>query len=88
MDMRSKINFAKNCHASTGFYGTSGLIAQNNFIPTRILDVRAWNGFSTNNVKKICTHAHYTCIEAGPKHEYELKKCADKVLTTDIYNLI
>ena len=46
---------------------------KNNFIPTRILDVGAWNGFWTNNVKKIWPDAHYTCIEAGPKHEKKLK---------------
>ena len=46
---------------------------ENNFIPTRILDVGAWNGFWTNNVKKIWPDAHYTCIEAGPKHEKKLK---------------
>lgn len=46
---------------------------ENNFIPTRILDIGAWNGFWTNNVKKIWPDAHYTCIEAGPKHEKKLK---------------
>ena len=46
---------------------------ENNFIPTRILAVGAWNGRWTNNVKKIWPDAHYTCIEAGPKHEKKLK---------------
>ena len=46
---------------------------ENNFIPPRILAAGAWNGFWTNNVKKIWPDAHYTCIEAGPKHEKKLK---------------
>ena len=44
------------------------------FKPTRILDIGAWNGFWTNNVKQIWPDAHYTCIEAGPKHEKKLKE--------------
>ena len=47
---------------------------KNEFTPTRILDIGAWNGFWTNNVKKIWPDAHYTCIEAGPKHEKKLKE--------------
>ena len=47
---------------------------KNKFTPTRILDIGAWNGFWTNNVKKIWPDAHYTCIEAGPKHEKKLKE--------------
>ena len=50
-----------------------------NFKPTTVLDIGAWNGFFTRRLKHIWPDAHYTCIEAGPKHEYELKKCADKV---------
>ncbi len=46
---------------------------ENNFNPTKILDIGAWNGFWTNNVKEIWPDAHYTCIEAGPKHEQRLK---------------
>ena len=44
------------------------------FMPTKILDIGAWNGFWTNNVKKIWPEAEYTCIEAGPKHEKRLKE--------------
>ena len=47
---------------------------ENKFMPTRILDIGAWNGFWTNNVKKIWPEAHYTCVEAGPKHEKKLKQ--------------
>ena len=43
-------------------------------MPTRILDIGAWNGFWTNNVKPIWPDANYTCIEAGPKHERRLKE--------------
>ena len=51
---------------------------KNNFMPKRILDIGAWNGFWTNNVKKIWPHAEYTCIEAGPKHEKRLKQITKK----------
>jgi FkbM family methyltransferase len=44
------------------------------FMPARILDIGAWNGFWTKNVKTIWPDANYTCIEAGPKHERRLKK--------------
>jgi FkbM family methyltransferase len=47
---------------------------EENFNPTKILDIGAWNGFWTNKVKEIWPDAHYTCIEAGPKHEQKLKK--------------
>ena len=50
---------------------------ENNFIPSRILDIGAWNGFWTNNVKHIWPDAHYTCIEAGPKHEKKLKEVSN-----------
>ena len=50
------------------------------FTPAKILDIGAWNGFWTNNVKTIWPDAHYTCIEAGPKHEQKLKK-----ITTDYH---
>jgi len=49
---------------------------ENNFNPTKILDIGAWNGFWTNNVKEIWPDAHYTCIEAGPKYEKHLKEIA------------
>ena len=50
---------------------------EKNFNPIRILDIGAWNGFWTKNVKEIWPNAHYTCIEAGPKHEKKLKDIAD-----------
>ena len=50
------------------------LKADNGFMPTRILDIGAWNGFWTKNVKPIWPDANYTCIEAGPKHERRLKE--------------
>ncbi len=52
----------------------SQLKVKSNFNPGRILDVGAWNGFWTKNVKEIWPNAHYTCIEAGPKHEKKLKE--------------
>lgn len=50
------------------------LKVEKNFTPARILDIGAWNGFWTKNVKEIWPDAHYTCIEAGPKHEKRLKE--------------
>ena len=49
------------------------LKVEKNFNPSKILDIGAWNGFWTKNVKEIWPDAHYTCIEAGPKHEKKLK---------------
>lgn len=51
-----------------------------NFTPSKILDIGAWNGFWTKNVKSIWPDAHYTCIEAGQKHEGRLK-----MLTEDVH---
>jgi FkbM family methyltransferase len=45
-----------------------------NFIPKKILDIGAWNGFWTKKVQGIWPDAEYTCIEAGPKHEKSLKQ--------------
>ena len=47
---------------------------EDSFTPDRILDIGAWNGFWTNKVKQIWPDAHFTCIEAGPKHEQRLKE--------------
>jgi FkbM family methyltransferase len=53
------------------------LKSKQEFMPLRILDIGAWNGFWTKNVKPIWPDAHYTCIEAGPKHERRLKEVTD-----------
>ena len=45
------------------------LKVEKDFAPARILDIGAWNGFWTKNVKQIWPDAHYTCVEAGPKPE-------------------
>ena len=50
------------------------LKAEHDFMPAKILDIGAWNGFWTNNVKEIWPEAEYTCIEAGQKHEKKLKE--------------
>jgi FkbM family methyltransferase len=50
------------------------LKVEENFNPSKILDIGAWNGFWTKNVKEIWPDAHYTCIEAGPKHDKKLKE--------------
>lgn len=47
---------------------------EKNFEPGTVLDIGAWNGFWTNNVKPIWPDAVYTCIEAGAKHEHKLKE--------------
>lgn len=50
---------------------------ENGFMPSRILDIGAWNGFWTKKVKPIWPDAHFTCIEAGPKHEKRLKELTE-----------
>jgi FkbM family methyltransferase len=50
------------------------LKVEKKFAPARILDIGAWNGFWTKNVQKIWPDAHYTCIEAEPKHEKKLQE--------------
>jgi len=50
------------------------LKVEHGFMPAKILDIGAWNGFWTNNVKPIWPDAVYTCIEAGSKHERKLKE--------------
>lgn len=50
------------------------LKTEKKFMPTTVLDIGAWNGFWTTNVKKIWPEAEYTCIEAGQKHEQKLKQ--------------
>ena len=52
----------------------TNLKIKENFMPSKILDIGAWNGFWTKNVKPIWPGAEYTCIEAGPKHEKKLKE--------------
>lgn len=53
------------------------LKTENNFTPTKILDIGANIGFWTTNVKAIWPDAEFTCIEAGPKYEKHLKGIAD-----------
>ena len=48
------------------------------FKPKKILDLGAWNGIWTREVKEFWTDAHYTCIEAGTKHKPRLKECANE----------
>ena len=48
-------------------------LAKLNFKPKSVLDIGAWNGYWTKKVKKIWPDAEYTCIEAGPKYEKNLK---------------
>ncbi len=35
------------------------------FKPKKVLDLGAWNGIWTREVKEFWPDAHYTCIEAG-----------------------
>jgi len=56
------------------------------FIPKKILDLGAWNGRWTNEVKKFWPDAHYTCIEAGEKHKGRLLNCANKVFIAVLGN--
>ena len=56
------------------------------FTPKNILDLGAWNGIWTREVKKFWPDAHYTCIEAGEKHKGRLLKCANEVFITVLGN--
>jgi FkbM family methyltransferase len=49
------------------------------FSPKKVLDLGAWNGRWTREVKEFWPDAHYTCIEAGEKHRQRLRLCADKI---------
>jgi len=49
------------------------------FSPKKVLDLGAWNGRWTREVKEFWPNAHYTCIEAGEKHRQRLRLCADKI---------
>ena len=50
------------------------LKAEQDFSPTKILDIGANIGHWTKSVKEIWPDADYTCIEAGPKYEKHLKE--------------
>ena len=56
------------------------------FKPKNILDLGAWNGIWTREVKEFWPDAHYTCIEAGKKHEGRLLKCANQVFIAVLGN--
>ncbi len=56
------------------------------FKPNTVLDLGAWNGIWTREVKEFWPDAHYTCIEAGKKHENRLLKCANKVFIAVLGN--
>ena len=53
------------------------LKAERNFYPKKILDIGAWNGIWTKQVRSIWPDAKFTCIEAGHKHEKHLIEIAD-----------
>jgi FkbM family methyltransferase len=54
---------------------------EHHFNPKKILDIGAWNGIWTKEVKTIWPEAKFTCVEAGQKHEKHLK------LLTDDYHI-
>ena len=56
------------------------------FKPNTVLDLGAWNGIWTRAVKEFWPDAHYTCIEAGKKHEGRLLKCANEVFIAVLGN--
>jgi len=56
------------------------------FKPNTVLDLGAWNGIWTREVKEFWPDAHYTCIEAGKKHEGRLLKCANEVFIAVLGN--
>ena len=49
------------------------------FYPKKVLDLGAWNGRWTREVKEFWPKAHYTCIEAGEKHKRRLRLCANRI---------
>ena len=57
-----------------------------NFKPNTVLDLGAWNGIWTREVKEFWPDAHYTCIEAGKKHEGRLLECANDVFIAVLGN--
>ena len=57
-----------------------------NFKPNTVLDLGAWNGIWTREVKEFWPDAHYTCIEAGKKHEGRLLECANNVFIAVLGN--
>ena len=61
------------------FYLKNVLKEQHGFVPKKVLDVGAWNGFWTKNCKTFWPDAHYTCVEAGAKHLKKLQDCANEV---------
>ena len=56
------------------------------FKPKKVLDLGAWNGIWTREVKEFWPDAHYTCIEAGEKHKGRLLKCANEVFIAVLGN--
>jgi len=55
------------------------LVKERKFVPETVLDLGAWNGIFTRMCKQLWPNAHYTCIEAGHEHQYQLTLCANKV---------
>ena len=56
------------------------------FKPKNILDLGAWNGIWTREVKKFWPDAHYTCIKKKKKHKGRLLKCANEVFIAVLGN--
>jgi len=61
-------------------YLKNELFLKKNYVPARVLDIGAWNGFWTKSCKTFWTDSHYTCIEAGKNHRKDLE-----AITSDVY---
>jgi FkbM family methyltransferase len=60
-------------------YLKNELFLKKNYVPVRVLDIGAWNGYWTQHCKKIWPTAQYTCIEAGENHKKKLLEITDNV---------
>jgi len=61
-------------------YLKNKLFLEKKYVPARVLDIGAWNGFWTKTCKSFWPNSHYTCIEAGENHRKDLE-----VITNDVH---
>jgi FkbM family methyltransferase len=60
-------------------YLKNELFLKKNYVPARVLDIGAWNGFWTKSCKTFWPTSHYTCIEAGENHRKDLEAITEDV---------
>ena len=69
-------------------YLKNELFLKKNYVPARVLDIGAWNGFWTKTCKSFWLNSHYTCIEAGKNHRKDLEAIAEDVHIADTLYLV